>query len=168
MAYAEAVAMRPKDYKWYPKLIKAYNASKDYSKADQVFEQLKTAYKNGELKEAEWKSKLIAIDEYEWNKQKLFVFRSLEDPKKVLDLSYKVHLLNKSGDTVERIFTVEKTIQTKGSNKHQLCEQQTDLHFTYPYGWKTDVISLEELKKAVSLILEGKLQHNATSSPNGK
>lgn len=168
LAYAAAIALKPEDYKWYPKLIKAYNAAKDYAKADEVFKQLQTAYTNKELQEGEWKSKLISIDECEWKKQKLNVFKSIEDPKKVLDVMYRIHLLDKTGDKIERVFTVEKTIQTAGGNKHLLCEQKSDLHFTYPYGWKTDAIPLEDLKKAVALILDGKLQHNATSSPNGK
>lgn len=162
-AYAAAIAMRPKDYKLYPKLIKAYNASKEYSKAESVFDLMKAAYKNKELKEEDMKFKFVAIDEYVWNKQKLSVFKSLEDPKAVLDISYKVCLFNKAGDKVERTFTVEKTIQTAGGAKHFLCEQKLDSHFTYPYSWKTDVIPLEELKKAIALILEDKMQQTATS-----
>ncbi len=163
LAYEEAIALRPKDYKVYSKLIKAYNAAKEYSKAENVFELLKTAYKNNELKGDEMKFKSVNIDEYEWNKQKLTVFKFLEDPKNVLDISYKVFLLNKTGDKVERTFTVEKTIQTAGGNKHFLCEQKEDAHFTYPYGWKTDTISLEDLKKAIALILDDKLQKTATT-----
>lgn len=168
LAYAEAVAMRPKDYKVYPKLIKAYNAAKEYAKADSVFELMKTAYKNKELPQDDMKYKIVGVDEYMWNKQKLTVFKSLEDPTKVLDVTYKVYLLNKAGDKPERIFTVEKTIQTGGGLRHYLCEQKIDSHLTYPYGWKTDAIPLQDLKKAIGLILDGKLQHNATSSYDGK
>ena len=168
LAYEAAIALRPKEYKWYPKLIKAYNAAKEYSKADAAFELLKTAYKNNELKEEDSKFKMVAIDEYEWNKQKLTVFKSLEDPKKVLDILYTVNLLNKAGDATERKFTVEKTIQTAGGSKHLLCEQKTDSHLTYPYGWKTDAISLEDLKKAIALVLDNKIQKTATSSYDGK
>lgn len=163
LAYAAAIAIRPKEYKLYPKLIKAYNAAKEYTKADSVFKALKTAYKNKELGEDDYKFKTVAIDEYEWNKQKVTVFRSFEDPKAVLDVSYKVCLLNKAGNQLERIFTVEKTIQTNGGFKHSLCEQEADTHLTYPYGWKTDTIPLEDLKGAVILILKGKLQKTATS-----
>ena len=156
-AYAEAIAIKPKDYKWYPKLIKAFNAAKEYAKAEQIFELLKTAYKNKELPEDDMKYKMIAIDEYQWNKQKLNVFRCLENPKKVLDITYKVYLLNKSGDKSERIFTVEKTIQTAGSSRHLLCEQKSDSHLTYPYGWKTDTIPLEDLKKSDWVDTRGKI-----------
>lgn len=162
-AYAEAIAMEPKNYKLYPKLIKAYNAAKEYAKADSVFEVLKTAYKNKELDAEDMKFKTIGVDEYIWNKQRLNVYKSLEEPKEVLDIMYKVYLINKAGDKIERIFTVEKTIQIAGGARHLLCEVKEDSHLTYPYGWKTDVIPLEDLKKAIRLILEGELKHNATS-----
>jgi tetratricopeptide (TPR) repeat protein len=162
-AYAEAVALSPKEYEYYPKLIKAYNAAKEYSKADGIFDLMKIAYRNNELPPAEMKYKNVCVDEYEWGKQKLTVYKSLEDPKRVLDISYKVFLLNQKGDTVERIFTVEKTIQVNGGNKHFLCEVKDGSHLTYPYGWKTDNIPLEELKRAIGMILDDKLQKNATA-----
>lgn len=168
VAYAKAVEHNPKDYKWYPKLIKAYNANKEYSKAAQVFELMKTAYLNKELQEEDLINKMVGIDEFDWKKQKLNVYKSLEDPKKVLDISHKVYLLNKKGDVVERVFTVEKTIQTQGGTKHLLCEEGKEAHLTYPYGWKTDTIALEDLKKAVVLILEDELKPTASSNYNGK
>lgn len=162
LAYAEAISLEPKNYEVYPKLIKAYNASKEYSKAESVFQLLKTAYKNNEL-DPNMKFKNIGIDEYEWNKQKITVFRSLDDAKKVLDVSYKVYLLNKTGDSVERIFTVEKTIQIEKGLKHFLCEKKEDSSLTYPHGWKTDDIPLEDLKRAIVLVLDDQMQHTATS-----
>lgn len=162
-AYAEAIALRPKDYANYPKLIKAYNACKEYAKADAVFDLMKTAYKNSELPQEEMEFKNTAIDEYEYNKQKLTVYRSFEDPKKVLDVSYKVYLFDKNSESVERKFTVEKVIQVGNGSKHMLCEITKDSHFTYPYGWKTDNITLEELKRAIQQILDGTLQKTATS-----
>jgi tetratricopeptide (TPR) repeat protein len=163
IAYAEAVALRPKDYKWYSKLIKAYNANKEYSKADKVFELLKAAYNNNELSGIELKDKMVGIDEFEWKKQRLNVYKSIEDPKKVLDISFKVYLLNKSCENIERVFTVEKTIQTQGGTKHLLCEEKKEVHLTYPYGWKTDTIALEDLKKAIVLILKDELKPTASS-----
>lgn len=162
-AYAEAIALRPKDYQYYPKLIKAYNAAKQYAKADAVFDLMKAAYKNNELPKEEMEFKNTAIDEYEYNKQKLTVYRSFEDPKKVLDVSYKVYLFNKTEDRIERKFTVEKTIQVGNGPRHLLCEVKDDSHLTYPYGWKTDAIPLPELKKAIAEILDGKLQKTATA-----
>lgn len=162
-AYAEAIALRPDKYEYYPKLIKAYNAAKEYDKADAVFNLMKVAYKNSELPKEEMKYKNTAIDEYEWNKQKLTVYKSFEDPKEVLAVSYKVHLLNRAGDQLERKFTVEKTIQVANGPKHLLCEVKEDSHLTYPYGWATDDIPLEDLKKVIQLVLEDQLQQTATS-----
>ncbi len=162
LAYAEAITMKPKDYNIYPKLIKAYNATKEYSKADTVFDAMKMAYDNSELPDMKFKN--VGIDEYLWNKQKLSVFKSLENPKAVLDVWYKVYLLNKSGDSVERIFTVEKTIQVGGGNKYVLCEQMKNSHLTYPYGWKTDTVPLDDLKKVISLVLDDKMQKMALLS----
>ncbi|WP_264520595.1 tetratricopeptide repeat protein [Flavobacterium sp. N1994] len=161
-AYAEAIALKPKDYNNYPKLIKAYNAAKEYAKADAVFDLLKAAYKNNELPKEFTKYKTVAIDEYEWNKQRLLVYKSLEDPKEALDVSYTINLLNPNGDKVLRKFTVEKTIQIANGNRHVFCEVQEESHLTYPYGWKTDTIPLEDIKKAITQVLEGSLQKTAT------
>ena len=161
-AYAEAVALRPKEYDNYPKLIKAYNAAKEYAKADAVFELMKAAYKNNELPKELTKFKTVVVDEYDWNKQKLLVYKSLEDPKEILDVSYTINLLNPGGDKVARKFTVEKTIQVANGFRHLFCEVKEDAHFTYPYGWKTDAIALEDVKKAITQVLEGSLQKTAT------
>jgi tetratricopeptide (TPR) repeat protein len=161
-AYAEAIALRPKDYDNYPKLIKAYNAAKEYAKADAVFDLLKTAYKNNELSKELTKSKTVAVDEFVWNKQRLMVYKSLEDPKEVLDVSYTINLLTQAGDKVARKFTVEKTIQVANGFRHLFCEVKEDAHFTYPCGWKTDAIALEDVKKAITQVLEGSLQKSAT------
>ncbi len=162
-AYAEAVSLRPEDYGNYPKLIKAYNAAKEYTKADVVFEEMKAAYKRKELPKTDMEQKFTAIDEYEYNKQKLTVYKSFEDPKKILDVLYKVYLFNKTGDKAARKFTVEKTIQVAKGFKYVLCEITENEHLTYPYGWKTDIVTLENLKEAVNQILDGKLQKTATS-----
>ncbi|MDN3676456.1 hypothetical protein QWY90_03940 [Flavobacterium paronense] len=161
-AYAEAIALRPKDYENYPKLIKAYNAAKEYAKADAVFDLMKTAYKNNELPKELMKSNTVAVDELEYNKQKLTIYKALEDPKEVLDVTYKIKLFNPGGDKVAREFTVEKTIQVANGFKHLLSEVKGEAHFTYPYGWKTDAIPLEDVKKAITQVLDGSLQKMAT------
>lgn len=163
LAYAEAIEMKPEEYEYYPKLIKAYNAAKEYTKAEGIFDLMKTAYNNKQLPEKEMKYKCTSIEEYEWNKHKLTVYKSFEDPKKPLDVLYKVCLLDKSGTTIERIFTVEKTIQVGNGNKNLLCEVKDGSHLTYPYGWKTDTIPLEDLKKVISLVLDEKMQKTATA-----
>lgn len=161
-AYAEAIAEKPKDYEIYPKLIKAYNAAKEYSKADVIFNLMKVAYHNNELPDMKYKN--VGIDEYQWNKQKMSVYKSLDDPKAALDVWYKVYLLNKTGDAVERLFTIERTIQVGKGSKYILCEQKADSHLTYPYSWKTDNVPLDEVKKAIILVLEGSLQKMATAA----
>ena len=169
-AYAQAINLQPKDYEYYPKLIKAYNGAKEFSKADSIFGLMKIAYKNKELSEDDMKFKNVSIDESEWNGQKLNVFKYLVDPKESLDISYKVYLLAKAGDKVERTFMVEQTIQLPGGPKHLLCEKdkKTGSHITYPYGWNADVIPLDNLKKAVGLVLDGKMKQSASSNFGGK
>jgi len=165
-AYLQAINLAPKNYELYPKLIKAYNAEKEYSKADSVFSLMKIAYKNKELSEEEMKYKNIPIDEYDWNGQKVTVYKYLEDPKESLDISYNVYLLTKAGDKIERTFMVEKTIRLPDGVKHLLCEKdkKSGSHITYPYGWHTDTISLEDIKKAMGLVLDGKMKQAASSN----
>lgn len=165
-AYSKVISYKPKDYEFYPKLIKAHNGAKEYTKADTIFELMKIAYKNKELSEDDMNFKNISVDEYEWNEQKLIVYKYLEDPKETLDISYKVYLLNKDGDKVERTFMVEKTLEISGGPKHLLCEKdkKSGIHITYPYGWKTDTIPLEDLKKAVALVLDNKMKQAASSN----
>ncbi|MGZ4055464.1 MAG: tetratricopeptide repeat protein [Bacteroidia bacterium] len=165
-AYTQVININPKDYEYYPKLIKAYNGAKEFAKADSIFGLMKIAYNNKELSEDDMKFKNVAIDESEWNGQKLTVYKYLVDPKESLDISYKVYLLTKAGDKVERTFMVEQTIQLPGGPKHLLCEKdkKTGSHITYPYGWDTDTIPLENLKKAVGLVLDGKMRQAASSN----
>ena len=165
-AYEEAISITPQNYKLYPKLIKAYNAGKQHTNADRIFGLMKIAFERNELAEEEMEFKNIAIDEYEWEGQKITVYKYLIDPQKSLDISYKVYLLTKAGDKIERTFMVEQTVQNQDNVKHLLCEQdkKTGRHITYPYGWKTDDIPLDDLKKAVGLVLDGKMKQGASSN----
>ena len=169
-AYSQVINLKPKDYEYYPKLIKAYNAAKEYSKADSIFGLLKIAYNNKELSEDDMKFRNIAIDESEWNGQLLSVYKYLVDPKESLDISYKVYLLTKTDKKIEKTFMVEKTSKNPDNIKHLLCEKdkKTGSHITYPYGWKTDYIPLAELKKAVILVLDGKMKQAASSNFGNK
>ena len=158
-AYSEAIRLDNENYELYYKLIKSYNAGEDYTKADSVFGIVKVAFEKGKLPKEDMEIKTIAIAQFEWNGQIATIRKSLIDPKETPDISYKVFLLNKAGDKVERLFVVEKTIQLeKDGAKHLLCEQdkKTGRHITYPYGWLTDNIQLEDLQKAVILVLDGK------------
>lgn len=169
-AYLQVVSLKPKDYEYYPKLIKAYNAANEFSKADSIFGLMKIAYNNKELSEDDMKFRNIAIDESQWNGQLLSVYKYLVDPKESLDISYKVYLLSKTDNKIERTFMVEKTLQNPDNIKHLLCEKdkKTGTHITYSYGWTTDEIPLADLKKAVILVLDGKMKQSASSNFGNK
>jgi len=166
-AYSQAIQLDKDNYELYYKLMKSYNAAKEYEKADSIFGLVKIAFENGKLPKEDMEIKTIAIAQFEWNGQTATIRKSLIDPKESLDISYKVFLLNKEGDKVERRFVVEKTIQLeKDGAKHLLCEQdkKTGDHITYPYGWSTDNIPLDDLEKAVKLVLDGKMKYSAKSN----
>ena len=169
-AYSQVINLKPKDYEYYPKLIKAYNAAKEYSKADSIFGLMKIAYNNKELSEDDMQFRNIAIDESEWNGQLLSVYKYLVDPKVSLDISYKVYLLSKTDKKIEKTFMVEKTSQNPDNIKHLLCEKdkKTGSHITYPYGWTTNDIPLADLKKAVIFVLDGKMKQAASSNFGNK
>ena len=166
-AYSQAIQLDKDNYELYYKLMKSYNAAKEYVKADSIFGLVKIAFEKGKLPKEDMEIKTIAIAQFEWNGQTATIRKSLIDPKESLDISYKVFLLNKEGDKVERRFVVEKTIQLeKDGAKHLLCEQdkKTGDHITYPYGWSTDNIPLDDLEKAVKLVLDGKMKYGAKSN----
>jgi tetratricopeptide (TPR) repeat protein len=166
-AYREAIQLSPKNYELYPKLIKAYNAKKEYVKADSVFDLMKMAYEKKELGEEELKFGNAAVDEFEWNGQLVIIYKSFVVPQKTLDISYKIYLQNKEGDKVERTFMIEKTFQLeKDGAKHLLCERvkNTGGHITYPYGWSEDNIPVEDIRKVVGKVLDGKMNPAASSN----
>ncbi len=51
-----------------------------------------------------------------------------------------------------------------------LCEKdkKTGEHITYLYGWETDAMPLDDLKKAVGLVLDGKMKKGASSRVGNK
>lgn len=166
-AYSRAIEIDKDNYELYYKLMKSYNAAKEYVKADSIFSLVKIVFEKGKLPKEDMEIKTIAIAQFEWNGQTAAIRKSLIDPKESLDISYKVFLLNKEGDKVERRFVIEKTIQfEKDGAKHLLCEQdqKTGDHITYPYGWSTDNIPLDDLEKAVKLVLDGKMKYSAKSN----
>lgn len=162
-AYAKAMKLSPKSYELYPKLMKAYNEAKEYSKADSVFELLKIAYNNKELSEDDMKYGNTAIDEYTYNGKAVSIYKYFIEPKDVTDAFYEIYLINDKNDKIERTFIVEKTFPIEA--KYILCEsnKSTGAHYTYPYGWKTDTVPLDDLKKAVGRILDGKMNPGAAS-----
>jgi len=165
-AYSAAINIEPKNYILYPKLIKSYNAAKEYVKADSIFSLMKIAYENKELSKDEMEFKNIQIDESEWEGQKMIVSKYLVDPINMTDVFYKVYLLSRDDKNIVRTFMVERCPQIGDGAKYLLCERdkKTDAHYTYLYGWNKDYIPLDELKKAVGLVLDGTIKPGASSS----
>jgi tetratricopeptide (TPR) repeat protein len=166
-AYKEYCLLKKEDYEILPKLMASYNGAKEYKKADSVFKVLQLAYNKGKLPKEMMEMKSVRVHEFVWNGQIARVLRVLPEPKETIDMSYKVFLLTKEGDKVERRFVVEKTIQfEKNGLKHLLCEEdkKTGGHITYNYGWNTDIIPLEDLQKSVIEVLNGKIKAGASSN----
>lgn len=105
-AYSKAIQFDKENYELYYKLMKSYNAAKEYIKADSIFGLVKNAFENGKLPKEDMEIKTIAIAQFDWNGQTATIRKSLIDPKESLDISYKVFLVNKEGDKVERRFVV--------------------------------------------------------------
>ena len=169
IAYEKAIRLDNENYELYYKLMKSYNSAKEFNKADSIFQIVKEAYKNKKLPKDDMEFKAVSIAQFEWNGQIATIRKSLEDAKETLDITYKVFLQNKEGDKVERRFVVEKTIQfEKYGPNFLLCEQdkKTGGHITYPYGWKEENISAEDLEIAVKLVLDGKMKQGASSNFN--
>ena len=169
IAYEKAIELDKQNFEIYYKLIKSYNADKEFIKADSLFQILKQAYKNKTLPKDEMEFKTVSIAQFQWNGQNATILKSLEDAKKALEITYKVFIQNKQGDKVERRFVVEKTFQIeKDGANFLLCEQdkKTGGHFTYPIGWKEENITSEDLEKAVKLVLDRKMKPSASFSPN--
>ncbi|OBQ50219.1 hypothetical protein JJL45_11805 [Tamlana sp. s12] len=165
-AYSEVVSLLPKDYNIYPKLIKAYYANENYMKGDSLISIMKAEYEKGTLPEEYQKYGSVAIDEFEWNGQKVITYKYFKETKETLDIMYKIYLLSKDDKSVERTLMTEKTIQIgEDGAKHLLCEREKNgVHHTYPYGWSTDEIDYPSLKKSVILVLNKEMNPSASSS----
>ena len=169
IAYEKAIKLDNSNFEIYYKLMKSYNSAKDFKKADSIFQIVKEAYKNKKLPKNEMEFKAVSIAQFEWNGQSATVRKSLEEAKETLDITYKIFVQNKQGDKVERRFVIEKTIQIeKDGANFLLCEQdkKTGGHITYPYGWKEENITTEDIEIAVKLVLDGKMKQGASSNFN--
>ena len=87
--------MRPEYYDLYEKLMKSFNSRKESARADSIFGLLKIAFEHNKLPKDMMEIKTVIIAQFEWNGQKAAIIRSLVDPKKMLDISYKVFLVRK-------------------------------------------------------------------------
>ncbi|MCB0479593.1 MAG: tetratricopeptide repeat protein [Bacteroidetes bacterium] len=165
-AYAKVVSDVPEYYPIYTKLIKSYYAAEEYGKGDSLFYILRSAYEKEELPEEMMESGMIGMSQFEWNDRPVLVMRMLKEPSKLLDIKYKVYLLNETGDDIDRMLMTEKTIQLeKDGAKHLLCERgKNGAHYTYSYGWSSDEIEYESLKKASIMVFEKELTPSASSN----
>lgn len=169
-AYAIALRLNRKKYELYSGLMKALNAEKRYAAADSVFGQMKKAYARYEFPEADMKYKNVVIDEDEWHGQKISIYRSLVQAREVSDASYKIYVLNKEGDEVERTFMIEKSLPAANEPTFRLCEKnkKTGSHLMYPQGWDAEQVPLGELKTSLALVLDGKMKAGSSSTPKVK
>ncbi|MBA3900987.1 MAG: tetratricopeptide repeat protein [Bacteroidetes bacterium] len=155
-AYSKAIKIQPDNYELYPKLMKAYNAAGKFEKADSIFNIMRKAYQAEKLTQSELKFQNTAVAEYEWQGQKLTVYRYFEESEVFGDFAYKIYMLNKAGDKIERTFQIERTNNMKGGTKYLLCEnvRVSNTHHTYLFGWPDADIPLINLMEAVIQVLE--------------
>lgn len=165
-SYAAALKNTPDDYKIQEKLIKAYFANKEYNKGDSVFKMFQKAYLDEALPEDYMEFGSVPIAETTWNGRKIIVYRMLKDPSEMLDIKYKIYLLNEAGDAIDRTLMTEKTIQLQENGaKHLLCERErSGTHHTYGFGWSTDEIDFESLISASRSVFSGEIRPSASSN----
>lgn len=165
-AYTEMLALVPKEYELYNKLIKSYYANEDYNKADSVFQIIKTKYEKKELPEKMMENDALIIDEFMWKKQRVSVMRYYKKPTEFAEPIYQFFIIDKAGKKVERKILTEKTTTDIDGLKHLLCgvDNKTGTHFTYPVGWDTDDIEYKDVKEYALMILNGKLNAQASSN----
>lgn len=165
-AYSEMISLNPKNYDLYPKLIKAYYANKDFEEGNKLISILKKEFDAGGLSEQFTKYGSLSIAEFEWKNQKVIVYKYFKEPQDVLDIMYKVYLLNPGGKGIQRTLMTEQTIELgKKSPKHLLCEKEKNgTHHTYSFGWPTDDIDYLSLKKAAIAVFDEKLTPGASSN----
>ncbi|WP_175620366.1 tetratricopeptide repeat protein [Chryseobacterium schmidteae] len=153
--YLDGISKYPEEYILYEKLIKVLNAQNKFSEADKFFGKMKVFYLENKLPEDSMKFKNLAVDEFEWNDQWINVFKSFEKPKEMLESIYKVYLIDKTGEKIERKFNIEKTLQIEKTDaEFVICEESKDVHTTYPIGFKDDSFTLEELRIQIRKILD--------------
>lgn len=153
--YIDAIIEYPNEYVLYEKLIKVLNAQNKFVEANKVFDQVKVFYSEKKLSEDNMKFKNFAVDEFQWNDQWINIYKSFEKPKEMLESIYKVYLINKAGEKIERKFNIEKTLQiNKADAEFVICEESNGGHTTYPIGFKDDSFTLEDLRIQIRKILD--------------
>lgn len=164
-AYRKVIINYPDAYEANSQLIRAYYAMKNYAAGDSVFATLKMAYDNKELPDDWMQDGGVVIDEFEWNGRRVLTFKKFKTPEEMLDVIYKIYLISADGQEIERTLQTEQTIVLNNGPKHLLCEQGENVHRTYNYGWQTDDIDYEDLKRAAIEVFDGEMRAAASSSP---
>jgi tetratricopeptide (TPR) repeat protein len=155
--YIEGISRFPQEYILYEKLMKALNAQDKFAEANKVFDKMKEFYMEKVLPEDNMKFKNVAVDEFRWNGQWINIFKSFEKPKNMLESIYKVYLIDKSGEKIERKFNIEKTLQVEKTDaEFVICEESKGGHTTYPIGFKDDTFTIKELRERIVRILNNK------------
>ncbi len=165
-AYEASIALDATQYELYTKLSKAYYASGETEKAENLFSQLKEQYTAKTLPESMMDVAGLIIAEFKWNEQSVLIFKTFEDASETLDMLYKIYLLSPDGSEIERRLMTERTIKlSEDSPEHLLCEREANgTHHTYLYGWTSDAIPFESLKEAVIAVFNKELKPGASSS----
>lgn len=165
--YKDALAILPKEYELYTKLIKSLNAQSKFSEANSYFEKMRVLYEKKELPEDEMKFKNLNVDEFNWKNQVVNVHKYFEKPKEMLAPLYVLYLIDEEGKKVQRKFKIEKTLQIeKTDSEFVICEESQGGHTTYPIGFKDENFTLESLRKEMINILNGKYEPKASSKNN--
>lgn len=153
--YEDGISAYPNEYILYEKLIKALNAQNKFAEANKIFDQTKAFYSQKKLPEDNMKFKNLAVDEFQWNDQWVNVYKSFEKPKEMLESIYKVYLIDKTGEKIERKFNIEKTLQIEKTDaEFVICEESKVVHTTFPVGFKNDSFTLEDLRNRIKNILD--------------
>jgi tetratricopeptide (TPR) repeat protein len=165
-AYTDALQLSAQNYELYFGLIKSYNALKDSTKVDSLFALVKTAFDNAELPKEEMKAQNIIVAEFISKGQNVVIRKSLLSPKNKQDLLFKIFLMDKTGDLIERKFEVIQSSETGIAPKFQLIEQdKTGKENPTPYSWTSEKISANTLEQTIRLILEGPVKTKSPQKP---
>jgi tetratricopeptide (TPR) repeat protein len=166
-AYLKILNENATDYIASEALMVVYNKSKKKEPADSIFQVLKKAFEEKQLEGNMMKYKRVKVNEYEWNKRNIFVYKNFIPPAKMIDIMYVGYLMDSTGEKVERIFQTEQTIQLEDrSPKHILCEVWVNGkgRANYGIGWPSDEITTDEFMSLITEVLNGKLKPVASST----
>ncbi|MCD1115396.1 tetratricopeptide repeat protein [Chryseobacterium turcicum] len=153
--YEDGISAYPNEYILYEKLIKALNAQNKFAEANEIFDQTKVFYFEKKLPEDNMKFKNLAVDEFQWNNQRVNVYKYFEKPKETLESIYTVYLINKTGKKIERKFNIEKTLQIEKTDvEFVICEESNEGHTTFPIGFKDDSFTLKDLRTLIKKVLD--------------